>query len=98
MSDSFYLLSMVNHKETYELTDEVTLHIDKRFENNLRERNPQLGRVECIGDDNPYGLEVGDIVAVNHFTFYGDIGSDKGYILKDHVEVDGVKLFKAVLR
>lgn len=93
-----YILSPINHKETYKLTDDTEIFISKKFENNLRERNPQLGIVEAVCDDNPYDLKVGDIVAVNHFTFYGDIGKDKSFILQDHVEYEGKKLFRVIPR
>jgi co-chaperonin GroES (HSP10) len=90
-----YLLSMIDHKATHQLTDEITLEIDKSFENNLRERNPQLGKVEAIPDDNFLKLEIGDTVAVQHFTFYGDIGTNKSFALQPHVKHDGKLLFKA---
>lgn len=93
-----YLLSPILHKDSYELSDGTILAIDKSFENNLRERNPQLGRVEAVPDNNWLSLEVGDVVAVNHFTFFGDIGEERGFTMKDHVEVDGVLLFPAVER
>jgi hypothetical protein len=93
-----YILSPINHKETYKLTDDTEIFISKKFENNLRERNPQLGIVEAVCEDNSYNLNVGDIVAVNHFTFYGDIGKDKSFILQDHVEYEGKKLFRVIPR
>lgn len=93
-----YILSPILHKETYELTNEITLKIDKSYENNLRERNPQLGTVEYVPENNIYGLSVGDIVAVNHFTFYGDIGPNKSFTTKPHVVHDGKMLFKALPR
>ena len=40
-------------------------------------------------------LNVGDIVLVNHFTFYGDIGEDNAFIIKDHILYNGVRVFKA---
>lgn len=99
---STYLLSPINHKENYHIDtpdgEQIDLYIDKSFENNLRERNPQLGLVEAIPIDNPYNLVVGDIVAVNHFTFYGDIGTDKSFKIQPHVEYGGKKLFKVLLR
>lgn len=90
-----YLLSMIDHKSEYQLNDDITLQIDKTFENNLRERNPQLGMVEAICEENDLNLKVGDIVAVQHFTFYGDIGTNKSFELKEHVVHDGKKLFRA---
>lgn len=90
-----YLLSLINHKEEYQLTDDVVLYIDKSYENNLRERNPQLGRVEALPEDNYLGLSVGDTVAVNHFTFFGDIDKERRTTLKSHVIHEGIKLFKA---
>lgn len=93
---STYILSPIDHKKTVELTPDLSIYIDKSYENNLRERNPQLGTVEGICDDNPYNLKVGDIVAVNHRTFYGNIGENKGFIAKDHFEIDGKKYFKVL--
>lgn len=80
-----YLLSMIDHKSTYDLSG-VEISIVKNYENNLRERNPQLGKVEVLCDDNPLKLEVGDVVAVHHFVFYGDIGPDKSFLDKDNVD------------
>lgn len=96
--EATYLLSVVNHKETYELTEDITIQIDKSYENNLRERNPQLGIVEAVPSDNTLQLAIGDIVAVNHFTFYGDVGANRSFTEKEHVVLNGVKLFKAVPR
>lgn len=93
-----YLLSPVLHKDTYELENGVLLAIDKSFENNLRERNPQLGTVEGLPDNNWLNLKVGDLIAVNHFTFYGDIGENKTFKLKEHVIHDGKMIFPAVER
>lgn len=90
-----YLLSPVLHKDSYQLTDDIVIAIDKSFENNLRERNPQLGTVEAIPDNNGLNLKVGDIIACNHFTFYGDIGKDKSFTFRDHFEHDGKKYFPA---
>lgn len=78
--------------------DGTILAIDKSFENNLRERNPQLGRVEAVPDDNELGLSEGDVVAVNHFTFYGDIGANKSFKIQDHVTDGGRMIFRATLR
>lgn len=89
-----YLLSMIDHKAEYQLNDDITLQIDKTFENNLRERNPQLGVVEAICEENDLNLKVGDIVAVQHFTFYGDIGPNKSFTLQEHIEIDGKKYFR----
>lgn len=94
-----YILSIIDHKSTVFLSEEVTIQIDKSYENNLRERNPQLGRIEAVCEsDNPLGLSVGDIVAVNHFTFYGDIGANKSFVYQPHVEWEGVKLFRVLPR
>jgi len=90
-----YLLSPILHKDSYQLTDDITIAIDKSFENNLRERNPQLGMVEAVPEDNWLNLEVGDTVAVNHFTFYGDIGKDKSFEFRDHFELNGKKYFRS---
>lgn len=94
---STYILTPIDHKSTAEVAD-TTLWIDKSYENNLRERNPQLGVVEAICDDNPLQLAVGDVVAVNHFTFYGDIGQSRGFQLQPHVEWDGKRLFRVLPR
>ncbi len=96
---STYILSIIDHKAHHEIQvggDVIDLLVDKSYENNLRERNPQLGRVEAVGDDNPYGLIVGDIVAVNHRTFYGNIGDNRAFIVKDHFEMDGKWFFKVL--
>jgi len=93
-SKGTYILSIIDHKSEYDLGG-VTIQIEKQYENNLRERNPQLGKVEGLPDDNWLSLEIGDTIAVNHFTFYGDIGKDKSFTLKDHFEIDEVKYFPA---
>lgn len=93
-----YILSMIDHKSTYELTPDISIEVDKSFENNLRERNPQLGKVEAMPDENPLQLAIGDIVAVNHFVFYGDVGKERAFTLQDHTVLDGVKLFRVYLR
>jgi len=94
-SKGTYLLSLINHKEEYQLTDDVVLYIDKSYENNLRERNPQLGKVEALPIDNWLCLSVGDVVAVNHFTFFGDIDKDRRTVVKPHVVHNGIALFPA---
>lgn len=100
--DSVYMLSMLNHKESYHIDiegeDGLDLYIDRSMENNLRERNPQLGIVEGVSKENPYNLKIGDIVAVHHFSFYGDIGANKSFVLKPHAEWDGKKYFKILAR
>ncbi len=93
-----YILSIIDHKAQIALSEDVTIQIDKSFENNLRERNPQLGRVEAVCDENPLGLQVGDIVAVNHFTFYGDIGENKSFTLQPHFDYNGKTHFKVYPR
>ena len=87
-----YILSMIDHKGKVMIGD-VELLVSKQWDNNLRDRNPQLGVVEFA----PGGSELkpGDIVACSHFTFYGDIGPDKSFTLQSHVEHDGKKLFFA---
>ena len=90
-----YLLTPILHKDSYQLTDDIVIAIDKSFENNLRERNPQLGTVEAMPDNNFLNLKVGDVVACNHFTFYGDIGQDKAFTFRDHFEHEGKKYFPA---
>ena len=79
-----YILSMIDHKGTVRIGD-TELFVAKHLDNNLRDRNPQLGRVEVAINS----LEEGDIVACSHFTFYGDIGGG----LQPHVEANGKKLF-----
>lgn len=91
-----YILSMLDHKRVHKLADGTEIYLLAEYNNNLRERNPQLGVVEAIPDGNWLELAVGDTVAVNHFTFCGNIGKDKGYILKEHFEMDGKKYFPAV--
>ncbi len=90
-----YILSPILHKDEVQVTPDIKLAIDKSYTNNLRDRNPQLGVVEAIcEEDNPLALKVGDIVACNHFTFYGDIGVNRSFQLQPHVEFDGKLLFK----
>lgn len=91
-----YLLSIIDHKHFVEFSN-ITLQIENSYENNFRERNPQLGRVEAVPEDNFLHLEVGDTVAVNHRTFYyAQIGENKGFVIKDHTVYDGVKLFRVL--
>lgn len=101
-SSGTYILTMINHKEEYHIDTAdgvgIDLVISKSYENNLRERNPQLGRVEAVCDVNPLQLQVGDIVAVNHFTFYGDIGENKSFTLQPHFEYEGQRYFKVYPR
>ena len=92
-----YLLSIIDHKQYYHIDGtDIDLYIDKAAENNFRERNPQLGLVEAVcEEDNPFGLKVGDIVAVNHRTFFrAEVGPHRGFIYQDHVEWEGKLLFK----
>lgn len=98
-STTTYLLSVIDHKSTHQIQGtDITLLISKSMENNFRERNPQLGRVEAVGEDNPLNLSVGDTVAVNHRTFYhANVGPDKSFLPKEFVEHDGVKIFRAEL-
>ncbi len=97
-NEGIYLLSMIDHKSTYRLADDLEISISKEFENNLRERNPQLGLVEFIPGDNPLELKVGDVVAVNHFTFFGDIGKNKSFNIQDHTVLEDKKIFKVLPR
>lgn len=93
-----YLLSPIDHKQYYHIDGtNIDLWISKRSENNFRERNPQLGRVEAINEsDNPCGMRAGDIVAVNHRTFYkAQVGENAGFVLQDdHTEYEGRRLFR----
>lgn len=83
------LLSPIEHKTEANIGS-VILQISNQYENNLRERNIQLGRVESEG----HGLIVGDIVACHHFTFYGDVSGNGGFVWQEHFEQDGVKYFR----
>ena len=85
MTSKHYLLSPIDHKSVIN-----GLIIAKEYENNLRERNPQLGIVVC----DKGGLKKGDIVAVHHFSFCSEIGKDKSFLWQEHVEHDGKKVFK----
>lgn len=97
--NSTYIVSgQLDHKENHQLTEDISLKIEKQWETNLRERNPQIATIEAVPADNPLNLEVGDKVIVHHFTFYGDIASDKGYQLQEHFNVGDKKLFKALCR
>lgn len=91
-NENYFLSPILDHKEKYDLGG-IEIKIAKDYENNLRSRNCQLGIVESLTDRNPLGLEVGDLVFVNHFTFMGDIGHDRSFMLKEHFEYDGKLLF-----
>jgi hypothetical protein len=91
-----YILSMIDHKSEIEISG-IILTIINSAQNNFRDRNPQLGKVEFICDtDNPLGLKVGDTVAVNHRTFYTAQAGPQGHRFQyqDHTEYEGVKLFR----
>lgn len=92
-SKHYLLEGILDHKETYTLDNGVMLHIPKDFENNLRERNPQLGRVCAMPEENTLKLKVNDLVCVNHFCFFGGITAGRGYELQNHVTHEGKKLF-----
>lgn len=89
-----YLLSMIDHKGRHKFSSGFEIFVAKQMDNNLRDRNPQLGKVEGIPEDNELNLSIGDIVAVNHFTFYGGIGKDKSNQLQPHSNIDGNNIFK----
>lgn len=91
-----YLLSVIDHKSEIEISG-IILTIINSSQNNFRDRNPQLGKVEAICEsDNPLQLKVGDIVAVNHRTFYtAQVGAQgHRFQYQDHCEHNGVKLFR----
>ena len=91
-----YLLSVIEHKSQVKIAD-IILTIINSYQNNYRDRNPQLGKVEAVNDDdNPLGLKVGDIVAVNHRVFYKAQAGKEGHRFEyqEHIEHDGVKLFR----
>lgn len=91
---SGYLVSgELDQKEKHKLTETVEIYIARDFENNLRKRNPQVGTVEALPLNNPLDLQVGDKVLVNHWTFFGDIGDTRDYVLQPHVKHEEVKLF-----
>lgn len=91
---SHYLVEgLLDHKEKYDLAGNE-IFIDKTYENNLRERNPNLGIVYGLSKENTLKLNVGDYVITSHFAFTGGIGVNKSYEMNDHVVVDGKKLFK----
>lgn len=97
ITEKYILSPILDHKEKYDLGG-IEIYISKEFENNLRQRNCQLGVVEVLTPENPLKLSLGDIVFVNHFTFHGDIGADKSFTLNHHVEYEGKKLFTAEMR
>lgn len=91
-----YLLSMIDHKSEIAMSG-IILTIINSSQNNFRDRNPQLGKVEAICEyDNPLELKVGDIVAVNHRTFYKAQVGPQGhrFQLQDHCDYEGIKLFR----
>lgn len=91
-----YLLSEIDHKSEIEMSG-IILTIINSSQNNFRDRNPQLGKVEAICEyDNPLQLRVGDIVAVNHRTFYKAQVGPQGHRFQhqDHCDHEGVKLFR----
>lgn len=95
----YLLRGDLKHKEHYQLTDDVAIYIAKEFENNLRERNPQVAYVEGIPEDNPLNLMYGDKVFVNHMVFFGEIGKDSPeYILQPHVTHKFEKLFPCLIK
>ena len=91
-----YLLSLIDHKSEIEIAG-IMLTIINSAQNNFRDRNPQLGKVEAIcEDDNPLQLVVGDIVAVNHRVFYkAQVGAQgHRFEYQDYCEWGGIKLFR----
>lgn len=90
----------LNHKEEYELDNGTTLYIAKEYENNLLERNCQIGYIRGIPEDNPYNLKIGDEVFVHHMVFFGEIAEHtKSYTYNpDHFPYDDKLLFKCELQ
>lgn len=90
----YLLRGDLKHKEEHRLTEDVTIYIAKEFENNLRERNPQIAYVEGIPEDNPFNLNYGDKIIVHHMVFFGEIAKDSpDYVLQPHVVHQYEKLF-----
>lgn len=81
----YLIKGFLDHKEKYQLTPDIELHIDKSFDNNLRTRNSQLGIIAEVDEENVLNLSKGDIVVVHHFTFHGDIAENKGFAMQQHV-------------
>lgn len=92
-SNLYYLKGILDHKEKHQLTPDIELTIVKDYENNLRQRNPQLGIVMAMPEDNHLELVIGDYVVVHHLVFCGDIGPDRAYEEKPHIIFEGEKLF-----
>lgn len=84
---------LLDHKENIEVGG-IPMYQAKNFENNLRERNPNLGIVYGVSKENTLNLKAGDYVITSHFAFTGGIGVNKSYEMNDHVVLDGKKLFK----
>lgn len=93
VTENYLLSPILDHKEKYDLGG-TEIRIAKDYENNLRKRNCQFGIVEAVTESNPLNLKLGDIVFVNHFTFHGDIGVNRTFKLRPHVDIDGKKLFR----
>lgn len=93
--NGYYLLSMIDHKSSVEVAG-ISLLVNNTYENNLRERNPQLGIIEGLPEDNTLNLSIGDVVAVHHFSFYGDVskGTRTGITYQEHFEIDNKKYFR----
>lgn len=99
LNGNYLLKGELKQKEEYDLGIGQPIYIAKEYENNLRDRNPQIGEVMALPDENPLNLKVGDRVFVNHMVFYGEIGAtSKDYVLQDHVTHNGEKLFSCPVK
>lgn len=93
ISKHYLLEGILDQKEKYTFENGVELYLCPEYENNLRKRNPQLGIVRCIPQDNPMKLELGETIVVNHYCFYGDVADNKGYTVQPHIKHEGKMLF-----
>lgn len=94
LNEQYLLSPILDHKTKVDIAG-IEILISKDWENNLRLRNCQMGIVEAIPEENPLRLSVGDIVFTHHFVFNLDIGRNRSFIFRPHVEVDGKKIFRA---
>lgn len=93
LHNKYLIKGLLDHKESYTLSNGIELKIDKSWDNNLRTRNSQLGVIAELTDKNELGLAIGDTVIVHHFSFHGDISENKGFQLQQHIEHNGELYF-----
>lgn len=75
-------------KRRHQLTEDVEIEIENKFNRNLRERNPQTAIVHVIFD-GCNDIKINDRVLLHHFTF-NDGSGDK---VEPQIVHDGVELY-----